>query len=149
MEMELAAEKEKSRRLELELAKGKEQILKEYRSSREFEELLNAEYDANFPATFNMCWEKIIEELGQKISGVTLAKFPAPAIPGASSSTQETVCETVAQFSTQPASDSQPLPSQEGVSSPMVEDLETFPVADDPAFTHSTDVGDSLKDLDI
>ena len=138
VERELAEEKEKSRRLELELKRGRDSVLAEYKASQEFGNLLNEEYDANFPDTFKMCWERIIEELGEKIEGVTLEKFPVPAIPG-----QDSAMET-----------SQPLLSQDvPMSSPLADDATTPPRGDDLLLTHSSGEGvdgdDPLKDLDL
>ena len=55
VERELAEEKEKTRRLEERLEREKEAIVVEYKASQEFEDLLNAEYDASFLETFKMC----------------------------------------------------------------------------------------------
>ncbi|KAL8154502.1 hypothetical protein AgCh_000019 [Apium graveolens] len=55
-----------------------EKVIKEYQKSQEFQDLLDAEYDANLPDTFAACWEKVIGIIGEKISSVTLKKFPVP-----------------------------------------------------------------------
>ena len=70
------AEQEKVRTLEAELARVKKEAIADYKASQEFEDLLVAEYDASFPETFKSCWERIIEELGTQIEGVT---FFSPA----------------------------------------------------------------------
>ena len=78
VEAELAAEQEKVRTLEAELERVKNEVIADYKASQEFEDLLSAEYDASFPETFKSCWEKIVEELGSQIEGVTLECFPVP-----------------------------------------------------------------------
>ena len=82
VEAELVAEQEKVRALEAELARVRREAIADYKASKEFEDLLNAEYDANFPETFKSCWERIVEELGTQIEGVTLERFPVPKLPG-------------------------------------------------------------------
>ena len=82
VEAELVAEQEKVRTLEAELARVKREAIADYKASPEFEELLAAEYDASFPETFKSCWERIIDELGSQIEGVTLERFPVPRLPG-------------------------------------------------------------------
>ena len=76
------AEQEKVRTLEAELARVRREAIADYKASKEFEDLLNAEYDASFPETFKSCWERIVEELGTQIEGVTLERFPVPKLPG-------------------------------------------------------------------
>ena len=78
VEAELVAEQEKVRTLEAELERVKKEAIADYKASQEFEDLLSAEYDASFPETFKSCWEKIVEELGSQIEGVTLERFPVP-----------------------------------------------------------------------
>ncbi|KAL1833360.1 hypothetical protein ACET3Z_003011 [Daucus carota] len=82
VEAELVAEQEKVRTLEAELARVKREAIADYKASKEFEDLLVAEYDASFPETFKSCWERIVEELGAQIEGVTLERFPVPKLPG-------------------------------------------------------------------
>ena len=79
---ELVAEHEKVCTLEAELERVKKEAIADYKASKEFEDLLAAEYDASFPATFKSCWEMIIEELGSQIDGVTLERFPVPQLLG-------------------------------------------------------------------
>ncbi|KAK1392679.1 hypothetical protein POM88_011735 [Heracleum sosnowskyi] len=122
VERELVDEKERVRQLEAQLQRGREDVIAEYRASKEFDDLLNAEYDANFPSTFKDCWESIIEELGTKIEGVSLDKFPVPDLSGAS---KDTIMDTVIPIS-QPIDDSELF-------------LDSEPVRDG-------DLGDAAKD---
>ena len=103
VERELAVEKEKTRRLEERLEREKEAIVAEYKASQEFEDLLNAEYDASFPETFKMCWETAISELGSKIEGVTLEKFPVPPMGGKKTSEELTQSPIAALEDSEPA----------------------------------------------
>lgn len=82
VEKELADEKEKVRKLELDAQRARAEVIAEYKASQDFQDVLNAEYDANFPETFSSCWEQIVEEIGKKIPEVTLTAYPVPDIPG-------------------------------------------------------------------
>ena len=82
VEAELVAEQEKVRTLEAELARVRREAIADFKASPEFDEVLAAEYDASFPETFKSCWERIIDELGSQIEGVTLERFPVPRLPG-------------------------------------------------------------------
>ena len=82
VEAELVAEQGKVRTLEAELARVRREAIADFKASPEFDELLAAEYDASFPETFKSCWERIIDELGSQIEGVTLERFPVPRLPG-------------------------------------------------------------------
>ena len=122
VEKELAAEKEKVRTLEAELDRVRTEAIEDFKKSKEYEDLLAAEYDASFPATFKNCWEAIIEELGSKIEGVTLEKFPVPPIPGKTSESSEDLEET--EFGDSHPLETQEEEAQDGVDSPMAEDVE-------------------------
>ncbi|XP_074351438.1 uncharacterized protein LOC141690546 [Apium graveolens] len=63
VEKELADEKEKVRKLELDAERARADVIAEYKASQDFQDVLNAEYDANFPETFSSCWEQIVEEI--------------------------------------------------------------------------------------
>ena len=119
---ELADETEKVRSLEDELARTRAKAIVEYKKSQEFEDFLPAEYNASFPETFKSCWEAIIEELGSKIEGVTLEKYPVPPIPGKTPASPVDLEET--EFGDSHPQDSQDEDIQEGVRSPMVEDVQ-------------------------
>ncbi|XP_074375034.1 uncharacterized protein LOC141716747 [Apium graveolens] len=82
VEKELADEKEKVRKLELDAQRARAEVIAEYKTSQDFQDVLNAEYDANFPETFSSCWEQIVEEIGKKIPEVTFTAYPVPVIPG-------------------------------------------------------------------
>ena len=103
VEAELVAEQEKVRALEAELARVRREAIADYKASKEFEDLLNAEYDASFPETFKSCWERIVEELGTQIEGVTLERFPVPKLPGE---------ETPSPMAVEDLGDSHPVDSQ-------------------------------------
>ena len=82
VEAELVAEQEKVRTLEAELARVRREAVEDFKKSKEFEDILAAEFDSSFPETFKSCWERIIDELGSQIEGVTLERFPVPKLPG-------------------------------------------------------------------
>ena len=125
VEAELVAEQEKVRTLEAELARTRAEAIEDYKKSKEFDDLLAAEYDASFPETFTLCWESIIAELSSKIEGVSLEKFPVPPIPGKAPASPIDLEEEV-------LGDSHPVDSQDGipqdeVHSPMAEDAAKEP----------------------
>ena len=122
VEKELAAEKEKVRTLEAELARVRTEAIEDFKKSKEYEDLMAAEYDAAFPETFKNCWEAIIGELSSKIEGVSLEQFPVPPIPGKTSESSEDLEET--EFGDSHPVETQDEEAQDGVDSPMAEDAE-------------------------
>ena len=103
LELELAEEKEKARTLQAQLDRSREDIISDFQKSADFEDILNKEYDANFPETFKTCWEQIVEEIGGTIPGVNLQAFPVPKIPGLEGSqgaSKEQPKESIAQSPT-------------------------------------------------
>ena len=120
VEKELAEEKEKVRSLEAELTWVHTEAVEDFKKSKDFKDLLSAKYDNSFPETFKTCWEAIIEELGSKIDGVTLEKFPVPPIPGKTSASPVDLEET--EFGDSHPDGTQDEEAQEGVSSPMTKD---------------------------
>lgn len=44
-------------RLELEVKKWRDVVIADYKVFIEFQDLLDADYDANCPVTFHNCWE--------------------------------------------------------------------------------------------
>lgn len=82
VEAELVAEQEKVRTLEAELARVRREAVEDFKKSKEFDDILAAEFDSSFAETFKSCWERIIDELGSQIEGVTLERFPVPKLPG-------------------------------------------------------------------
>ena len=110
------------RSLEAELARTRAEAIEDYKKSKEFDDLLSAEYDASFPETFTMCWESIIEELSSKIEGVSLEKFPVPPIPGKTSASPVDLEEEEVLGDSHPL-DSQDRNLQDEVHSPMAEDV--------------------------
>ena len=63
LELELAEEKEKTGTLQSQLDRSIEVVISDFQKSAAFDDILNQEYDANFPETFKACWEQIIEEI--------------------------------------------------------------------------------------
>ena len=63
VEAELVVEQKKVRTLEAELARTRAEAIEDFKKSREFEDLLAAEYNASFPETSKSCWERTIDEL--------------------------------------------------------------------------------------
>ena len=103
VEAELVAEQEKVRSLEAELERVRREAIADFKASPEFDDLLAAEYDASFPETFKSCWERIIDEVGAQIEGVTLERFPVPRLPGE---------ETPSPMAVEDLGDSHPVDSQ-------------------------------------
>ena len=97
------AEQEKVRTLEAELARVRREAVEDFKKSKEFEDILAAEFDSSFPETFKSCWERIIDELGSQIAGVTLERFPVPKLPGE---------ETPSPMAVEDLGDSHPVDSQ-------------------------------------
>ena len=146
VEAELVAEQEKVRTLEAELARTRAEAIEDYKKSKEFDDLLAAEYDASFPETFTLCWESIIAELSSKIEGVSLEKFPVPPIPGKTPASPIDLEEEV-------LGDSHPVDSQDGVPqdevhSPMAEDAAKEPedVGEVPEKVADAKEGDEVFD---
>ena len=119
-------------KLELALKKGREEVIADYKASPEFQDLLDAEYDDNFPATFKDCWKTIIGKIGQKIPGVTLEEFPVSIASGAGPSKE--IRESARDSSISPVR----AASIEAVTSPLqdVPPAEDIPVI--PASTTDT-----------
>lgn len=86
LEAEFAEEKKRTLTLTAQLARSQKEIIRDYQKSQSFQDLLDAEYDANLPATFATCWERAVGMIGEKISSVTLEAFPVPICMGASNS---------------------------------------------------------------
>ena len=110
------AEQEKVRSLEAELARVRQEAIADFKASPEFDDLLAAEYDASFSETFKSCWERIIEEVGAQIEGVTLERFPVPKSPGEETPSPRAVVDL---------GESHPVDSQDGevpTEDPMIED---------------------------
>ena len=103
VEADLVAEQEKVRTLEAELARVRREAVEDFKKSKEFEDILAAEFDSSFPETFKSCWERIIDELGSQIAGVTLERFPVPKLPGE---------ETPSPMAVEDLGDSHPVDSQ-------------------------------------
>ena len=105
VEAELVAEQEKVRSLEAELERVRREAIADFKASPEFDDLVAAEYDASFPETFKSCWERIIDEVGAQIEGVTLERFPVPTLPGE---------ETPSPMAVEDLGESHPIDSQDG-----------------------------------
>ena len=105
VEAELVAEQEKVRSLEAELERVRREAIADYKASPEFADLLAAEYDSTFYETFKSCWERIIDEVGAQVEGVTLERFPVPVLPGE---------ETPSPMAVEDLGDSHPFDSQDG-----------------------------------
>ena len=97
------AEQEKVRTLEAELARVRKEAVEDFKKSKEFKDILAEEFDSSFPETFKSCWERIIDELGSQIEGVTLERFPVPKLPGE---------ETPSPMAVEDLGDSHPVDSQ-------------------------------------
>ena len=113
LELELAEEKEKTRTLQDQLDRSTEVVISDFQKSTTFDDILNQEYDANFPETFKACWEQIIEEIGGSIPRVNLQTFPVPKIPsleGSQRGSEEQPKESIAQS---PTPDKSPTPVSE------------------------------------
>ena len=97
------AEQEKVRTLEAELARVRREAVEDFKKSKEFEDILAEDFNSSFPETFKSCWERIIDELGSQIAGVTLERFPVPKLPGE---------ETPSPMAVEDLGDSHPVDSQ-------------------------------------
>ncbi|XP_074358745.1 uncharacterized protein LOC141698038 [Apium graveolens] len=113
-------------------------VIADYKASQDFQEVLNAEYDANFPDTFATCWEHIVGEIGKKVPGVTLEASPVPPIPGKGSSDEDLspslIHATSAEATTSPLQDATPM--------------EDNPIPPSTTVTDGGNDDDLYKDLD-
>lgn len=115
LEQEFAKQKEALRGMEEQQARVREQTVANFKVSQEFDDILNAEYDASFSNTYKMCGENAVAEIRKTISQFTLEAFSVP-LNVAGSVPQESSAQTP----TPPDEDLEPLFGQRASSHPLL-----------------------------
>ena len=120
LELNLTAEKEKSRTLEAQLDRSEDWVIEEYKKSSIFNKLLDDEYDSNFPGTFSTCWKEIILEVGKKVSRVDLNSFHVPFLSVAEGSPVAATSEVQTPSSSRVIDDFTLSPPKEALEIPLI-----------------------------
>lgn len=71
LKLKFVEQKEKLMQMEAQQARCREHVVEDFKKYHEFEDILNAEYNASFPNTFRTCWENVMFEIGKTIAQVT------------------------------------------------------------------------------